>query len=43
MVFDATDTLPSTVLIDDPASDERIFWNGVPFDGTTPTSKPEDL
>lgn len=43
MVFDATDSLPSTLVIDDPASEERVFWNGVPFDGTTPTSKPEDL
>ena len=28
---------------DDPDASERAFWDGVPFDGTTPTWAPEDL
>jgi para-nitrobenzyl esterase len=43
LLFDTTDAAPLTELVDDPAGDERAFWDGVPFDGVTPTSKPEDL
>lgn len=43
MVFDAADDAVRAQVINDTASDERTFWDGVPFDGVTPTSKPEDL
>ncbi len=43
LLFDTTDAAPLTELVDDPAGDERAFWDGIPFDGVTPTSKPEDL
>ena len=43
MVFNTTETTAMSEIADDPASDERTFWDGVPFDGVTPTSKPEDL
>ncbi len=43
MVFDGTDTAASSEVLSDPAGDERAFWDGVPFDGVVPTSKPEDL
>jgi para-nitrobenzyl esterase len=43
LLFDTTDEAPLTELVNDPAGDERAFWDGVPFDGVTPTSKPEDL
>jgi para-nitrobenzyl esterase len=43
MVFDTTATSMTTKLVNDPAIDERAFWDGVPFDGIVPTSKPEDL
>jgi para-nitrobenzyl esterase len=43
MVFVTTETTAMSEIADDPASNERTFWDGVPFDGVTPTSKPEDL
>ena len=43
MVFDTTEATAMSEIVDDPASDERTFWDSVPFDGVTPTSKPEDL
>jgi hypothetical protein len=43
MVFDTTEATAMSEIADDPASDERTFWDRVPFDGVTPTSKPEDL
>ena len=43
MVFNTTETTAMSEIADDLASDERTFWDGVPFDGVTPTSKPEDL
>ena len=43
MVFDTTEATAMSEIADDPAGDERTFWDGVPFDGVTPTSKPEDL
>ena len=43
LIFDTTDAMPLTELVSDPAGDERAFWDGVPFDGVVPTSKPEDL
>jgi para-nitrobenzyl esterase len=43
MVFNTTTTSMTTEVVNDPASDERTFWDGVPFDGVSPTSKPEDL
>ena len=43
MVFDTTEAIAMSEIADDPASDERTFWDRVPFDGVTPTSKPEDL
>jgi len=43
LIFDTTDATPLTELLSDPAGDERAFWDGVPFDGVVPTSKPEDL
>jgi para-nitrobenzyl esterase len=43
MIFDTTDTAATTEVVDDPDGTERAFWDGVPFDGVTPTWKPEDL
>lgn len=43
MVFNTTDTSVTTDVASDPATDERTFWDGVPFDGVVPSSKPEDL
>jgi para-nitrobenzyl esterase len=43
MIFDTTEATVMTETADDPSGDERIFWDGVPFDGVTPTWKPEDL
>ena len=43
MVFDTTESAVLTEVMNDPASDERTFWDGVPFDGVVPASKPEDL
>ena len=43
MTFDtAGETLKSQV-VNDPDGSERVFWDGVHFDGVTPTWKPEDL
>jgi len=43
MTFDtAGETLKSEV-VNDPDGSERVFWDGVHFDGVTPTWKPEDL
>ena len=38
----AGETLKSEV-VNDPDGSERVFWDGVHFDGVTPTWKPEDL
>lgn len=43
MLFDTTVSAPASEVVNDPDADERTFWDGVPFDGVTPTSKPEDL
>lgn len=43
MIFNTTDASPISEVVSDPAADERAFWDSVPFDGITPTSKPEDL
>lgn len=43
MIFDGTEASVLSRVMSDPASDERTFWDGVPFDGITPASKPEDL
>ena len=43
MIFDTTDAAPATEVVNDPDAGERSFWDGVPFDGITPASKPEDL
>lgn len=43
MIFNTTDASPISEVVSDPAADERSFWDGVPFDGVTPTAKPEDL
>jgi len=43
LLFDTTDAGPLTELVNDPAGDERAFWDGVPFDGVRPSSEPEDL
>lgn len=43
MIFDAAQSSSLAEVVDDPAADERAFWDGVPFDGVVPTSKPNDL
>jgi para-nitrobenzyl esterase len=43
MIFDTMQSSSLAEVVSDPAADERAFWDGVPFDGVVPTSKPEDL
>ncbi len=43
MLFDSTDLVPTTQLVDDIDGVERTFWAGVPFDGIVPGMAPEDL
>jgi para-nitrobenzyl esterase len=43
MIFDTTDTATTSEVVNDPDGSERAFWDGVPFDGITPTWAPEDL
>jgi len=43
MIFNAAEASLVTETMNDPASDERSFWDTVPFDGVVPSSKPEDL
>jgi len=43
MVFNAAEASLMTETMNDPGSDERSFWDTVPFDGVVPDSKPEDL
>ena len=43
MIFDAAGSGPNAVVVNDPDGTERMFWEGVPFDGVTPTSLPTDL
>ena len=43
MLFNTTDTSATSAVVNDPDSEERSFWDGVPFDGVTPTWAPEDL
>ena len=43
MLFDTNGSGASTTVADDPDQAERLFWNGVAFDGVTPTWAAEDL
>jgi len=43
MMFDTTDAEATSAVAEDPDGEERAFWDGVPFDGITPTWAPEDL
>jgi carboxylesterase type B len=43
MIFNTMRSSSLAEVVYDPAADERAFWDGVPFDGVVPTSKPEDL
>ncbi|MEM7138666.1 MAG: carboxylesterase/lipase family protein [Myxococcota bacterium] len=43
MLFDAVGDDAISAVDNDPDGSERQFWDTVPFDGTRPTAKPEDL
>ena len=43
MIFDTAGENLTSEVVNDPDASERAFWDGVPFDGTTPTWAPEDL
>lgn len=43
MIFDTNEEMLMSEVVNDPDGIERALWDGVPFDGVTPTWKPEDL
>lgn len=43
MLFDSNEDAASSAVAQDPDGNERVLWDGIPFDGLTPNWAPEDL